>query len=194
MRWILLLLVVGCVDDAGEKSCPMAPTADVGTVAASAAQRCNVPGSMGTRKWYRLAATLPAGDIVQLELYDQAGAFAGGTVTTGTFPVEPDAGACGVCLRALGDKGGDDETEYVGTGGTVTITAIGTNGAPIAATITDATFAQVDPGGALVGGGCTAELARVTVEGIVVDVGGGGTGGGGTGGTGTSSCPTSIGE
>ena len=175
-------------------ACPLdASIADLGTLSALKAQRCNVAGSMGTRKWYRLSATLPGtSDVVQLELYDQAGAFSGSTVHTGSFPIETDFATCGVCLRALGDKGTATAKEYFGTGGMVNITAIGANGASISATITDATLGQVDANHALVSGGCTATIASVQIDGTVMDVGGSGGGGGGGGGTG--SCPTTVGD
>jgi len=196
MRMLLglcLAATVGC-DDSGTsapKVCPVDEAMpDAGALTALHADRCNVSGSMGTRKWYRLAASLPDGTIVQLELYDAAGAFAGGTVRTGAFPVETSFGSCGVCLRALGDKGMATETEYFGTGGTVTITAIGAGGAPISATVTDATFAEVDADHAPVSGGCAASLVGVKIDGVVVDKGG--TGGGGGGGMG--SCPTTVGD
>lgn len=162
-------------------------TADVGTLPALTAQRCNVMGSMGQLKWYRLAATIADGAIVQLELVDGAGAFAGGTVRTGTFPIETSARGCGVCLRAIGDKGGPAETGYFGTGGMVNITELGAGGAPISATITNASLAEVDATQAAVTGGCTATIASVRVEGTVMDVGGTG---GGTG----ALCPTTVGD
>jgi hypothetical protein len=189
---LCLVAMVGC-GDSGEKVpkvCPVEEAlADAGTLPALQANRCNVSGSMGARKWYRLAATLTDGTIVQIELYDSAGAFAGGTVRTGSFPVETGFGSCGVCLRAIGDKGMATETEYEGTGGTVNITALGINGQPISATVTGATFAEVDTNHAPVSGGCTASLAGVKIDGVVVDkIGMGGGGGGGNG------CPTTIGD
>lgn len=168
----------------------MAETAaDLGTLSSQIAQRCNVMGSMGQRKWYRLAATLADGTILQLELYDGAGPFAGGVVHTGTFPIETAFGTCGVCLRAVGDKGSSNETEYFGSGGTVNITEIGAGGAPISATITNAALTEVDAGHAPINGGCTAMIAHVRVAGTVADVGGPGGGGGGM-----MLCPTTVGD
>jgi hypothetical protein len=191
LKRVVLCLVAstGCTDSEidAPQVCPMAEmTADVGTLPALTAQRCNVVGSMGQLKWYRLAATLADGAIVQLELYDGVGAFAGGTVRTGTFPIETDFGNCGVCLRALGDKGGSTETEYFGSGGMVTVTEIGGAGAPISATVTDAILTEVDASHAAVNGGCTAMVASVRVEGTVTDVGGSGGGGG--------LCPATVGQ
>ena len=62
--------------------------------------------SMGMQHWYRLSATLSGAptDVLQIELYDKIGAFAGTTVHTGTFPVDTNPLGCGVCVRGLGDK------------------------------------------------------------------------------------------
>ncbi|MDB4963916.1 MAG: hypothetical protein JWP01_3915 [Myxococcales bacterium] len=188
---------LGCADSGSSipKVCPETDALpDAGTLPALKAQRCNVSGSMGMRQWYRLSATLPDSTIVQLELYDAAGAFAGGKVRTGSFPIETSFGSCGVCLRAIADKGMATQTEYFGTGGTVNITAVGAGGAPFSATITGATFAEVDAQHAPVSNGCTGSLAGVTIDGVVVDMGGGGTGGGGGGGGGGNGCPATVGD
>src|SRR5688572_16878892 len=113
-----------------ERVCPLPETGgDAGTLSALKAQQCNVPGSQGALKFYRLSATLAeTGDVVQLELYDNRGAFTGGVVAVGTYPLagpELDFATCGVCLRALGNKGLADEAEYFAIGGSVEITAIG---------------------------------------------------------------------
>src|ERR1041384_6475407 len=64
----------------GPGSCPMPMAqADTGPLAASKAQMCNVPGSMGKSHWYKLAAQMPGTmDYVQVELWDQHGVFTGG--------------------------------------------------------------------------------------------------------------------
>jgi len=209
---IVLLLVTGCpgpassgddqhtpdaaVDgaahlDAPVAGCPLAMTmTDAGMIAAFKAQRCNVPGSGGTQKWYRLSAQLTTtGDYVQLELWPNLGAFTG-AVTTGTFTIGGNDAAyttCGVCGRALGDKGQAAQKEYFATSGTVNVTAVGAAGQPIAATLTNIGFVEVngtthDP----IASGCAAALAGIQISGTVVDVGGGGGGGG--------SCPTTVGD
>ena len=184
------MVLVACgTEDPGDASCSLDAAADAGTVSALKAERCNVPGSMGARKWYRLSATLPGtDDVVQLELYDQAGAFAGGIVRTGTFTIEADPATCGVCVRALGNKGSAEALEYRASTGTVTIDALGADGEPISATITDATFEDVE------GAACTTTVARVQIDGTVDDKGGNGTGGGGGGGGGGMGCLTTIGD
>lgn len=173
-------------------ACPLPEDgADTGDLAALKAQQCNVAGSQGQRKWYRLSATIPGTqDVVQVELWDGRGAFTGGAVTPGTYQItgaETDHATCGVCVRALGDRGGAGQKEYFASGGSVEITAVGGNGAPIAATITNVTFDEVDPTThQKVTGGCTAALARSRVSGTVISVSGGGGGGGG--------CPATIGD
>ncbi len=180
-------------------TCPLPETTgDTGGLTALKAQRCNVSGSMGTRQWYRLSASLPgsATDIVQLELWDGQGAFAGRKVAIGTYPLtgaELSYATCGVCVRAVGDKGATETKLYMATGGSVQVTAVGINGAPIAATLTDVTFSEVSSTMAAVAGGCGAAVAKVGISGTVVDVGiggGGGTGGGG----GANQCPTTVGD
>lgn len=204
MRFLLGLgvLAAGCSDPASTDAqiCPTpepfpAVTADAGTLTALKAQRCNVSGSMGLRKWYRLSATLPGStDVVQLELYDGAGAFAGGVVRVGSFPVDTGDAQCGVCLRALGNKGEATETEYAATAGTVNITAIGTNGQPISATVTGAAFAELGVDSAPPNVPCSATLGAIKIDGTVMDVGGTGGGGGGGGGSGAGSCLATIGD
>jgi hypothetical protein len=204
-QFFLVACLAACAaspsEDGSAQACPMpVAMAETGMLGALKAQMCNVTGSMGQSHWYRLSATLPDSPMsyVQLELWDGHGAFSGVAVHTGTFAITgADAAAttCGVCVRGLGDKGGTNATEYFATGGTVEVTAIGGDGAPIAATLTDLSFVEVAPASHLpVGDGCTAALAGTRIAGTVVQVGGtgGGTGGGTSGGTGM--CPQTIGD
>lgn len=164
------------------------PITDPGTLNAPTAQQCNVPGSMGAQKFYRMFATLPGGnDIIQIELYDGRGPFAAGAVAVGSHPVDADPATCGVCVRALGDKGQATALEYFATGGTVDVTAVGGDGQPFTANVTTADFKEINPTTrAVVTGGCTATMATANVTGTIVAVMGGGGGGGG--------CPTTIGD
>ncbi len=194
---LVLVLAAACSDSASEPQiCPSPEpfpmtTADAGTLTALKAQRCNVSGSMGQRKWYRLSATLPGStDVVQLELYDAAGAFTGGVVRVGSFPVDTGDAPCGVCLRALGNKGEPTETEYRATAGTVNITAVGIDGQPISATITGAVFGELGVEAKAPNVPCTATLGSIKIDGTVMEVGGAGGGGGG----GTGQCVTTIGD
>jgi hypothetical protein len=193
---LLVLAACGGSPDEGSGICPTMDVDDAGDLAALKAQRCNVSGSMGQSNWYRLSATLPSSThVVQLELWPNRGVFAGGLVRTGTFEIsgaELDFGTCGLCLRAMGDKGGADQTEYFATSGTVEVTAVApTEGAPFEATITNATFVEVNADHVAISDGCVADVARVKVTGSVMITGGGGGGGGGTGGDG---CKTTVGD
>jgi hypothetical protein len=204
MRKILLslLVITGCTvgndapggDDGDDGVTPDAgnqprvcslpeTTADAGDLAALMAQQCNVPGTQGTRKWYRVAATLPGSmDYVQIELWDGRGAFTGGAVAVGTYPItgaELNPDTCGVCVRGLGDKGAGSQTEYFATSGQVQVTAVGGNGLPVSVTLTNATFAEIDAAKAVVAGGCSASVTRAKLDGTIVAVTGGGGGGGG---------------
>ncbi len=178
------------------ETCPMATAiADTGDLTALKAQQCNVPGTQGAQKFYRMSATLPGAttEIVQLELYDGKGPFAGKAVAAGTYQItgaDASYATCGVCVRAIGGKGTADEKTYFATGGTVVVTSVGTGGGAASATITNATFGEVDPTtNAAVSGGCASTLARSKIDGTMIVTGGGGGGGGGGG-----ACPTGIGD
>ena len=71
--------------------------------------------------------------------------------------------------------------------GTVAIAALGGDGEPISATITDATFEDV------AGGTCTSSLGSIQIDGTVEAKDGGG-GGGAGGGGGGGGCPTTVGD
>lgn len=164
--------------------CPLpATTADAGDLAAVKAQQCNVPGTQGTKKWYRVAATLPGSmDYVQIELWDGRGAFSAGAVVTGTYQIsgaELNPSTCGICVRGLGDKGTGTQKEYFATSGQVQVTSIGAAGAAVSVTLTNATFAEIDVAKATVAGGCSATVSRAKLDGTLVAVTGGGGGGGG---------------
>ncbi len=178
-------------------ACPLpASTPDTGALTATKTQMCNVPGSQGAQHWYRLAATLPSGamDYIQVDLWDNKGAFAGSTVKPGTYQITGNDAAyatCGICVRGLGDKGSAGQKEYFATGGTVTVTAVGGAGQPLSATLSNLTLAEVDSTShAPVASGCTASVANTQVSGTVAQVAGGGGGGGGGGGA----CPTTVGD
>ena len=171
---------------------------DVGALSATHAELCNVPGSMGKSHWYKLAAMLPDSsmDFVQVELWDGAGAFMGGTVHTGTLPVDTSFGSCGVCVRGMGAKGATDQKEYFAISGTVNVTAVGDSGAPFSATLSDIMFGEIDASHKMVTDGCTAMVTSAQISGTVVKLGGTGTGGGGGGGGGggAGACPTTVGD
>ena len=198
----------GSNSGSNEAACALPATSpDTGNLAATAAQRCNVSGSMGAAHWYRLAAALPAGamDFIQLELWDGTGPFAGTTVHTGTFTiagVDTDYATCGVCVRGIGHKGEADVQEYIATSGTVTVTAVGAAPSSFTASVSNIGFVQIDqtmhkP----VANGCSVSVAASEISGTVVNVGagsggtGGGGGGGGGGGSGSGGqCPAGVGD
>ena len=195
------LLLAACSDDGKAVSpagdCPMATTEEAGDVAALKSQRCNVPQSMGTKHWYRLSATLPE-QIVQLELWDNRGPFEGGSVKPGSYTIagkDLDPATCGVCLRAMVDKGLPTQREYFASGGTVEVTAVSPDAdAPFVASITNATFAEIDANKVLVPDGCTGDVMHAKIAGTMMIMGGTGGGGGGGGGGGTGGCPTTVGD
>jgi hypothetical protein len=197
MRHLLIIAALAGCSGGGKKSdvcsLDMAMPA-TGALPAWKAQLCNVPGSMGALHWYKLSAALPEQmDYVQLELWDHAGAFAGTAVHTGTFDVDPDPATCGVCVRAIGDKGLPTEKEYFATSGSVTVTALGADTQPISATLSNLTFVEVDAK-VLVTDGCVADLAATQMDGTVVKTGGAGGGGGGGGNTGSGGCLLTVGD
>jgi hypothetical protein len=197
-----IVLATACVaeDALVPKTCPEMNRADTGELSAFKAQRCNVSGSMGAKNWYRLSAMLPdSSNYVQVELWPERGAFRGGPVRTGTFQITGDDAAfatCGVCLRAVADKGLPTEREYFATGGTVEVTAVSaTENDPFVATVSNAVFAEVDTGHEFVTDeACTVNLDRTKINGVVMIQGGGGGGGGGGGNGGTGGCKTTVGD
>ncbi len=201
----LALLAVGCASESGDAPpddpgvCSLqSDMNDAGDLSALKANSCNVPMSMGQRKWYRLSAKVPGrDDVVQLELWDNLGAFKGGTVHAGTFTIAGDdahLSTCGVCVRALGAKGTAEQQEFFATSGTVEVMSVGGNGTEFNAVITNATFEQVDATDKnVMSNGCASSLARLHVSGTVVAMGGGG-GGGGGGAGGGNNCPLVIGD
>jgi hypothetical protein len=183
-----------------ERTCPAADTADAGDLAALKAQRCNVPSSMGAKNWYRLSATLPGAttNVVQVELWPERGSFRGGAVRAGTFQLTGDDlsfATCGVCLRAMADKGGPAQREYFAIAGTVEVTEVSaTAGAPFTATIREASFAEVSDKHVEVSDGCSVDLARAKISGPLMVMGGTGGGGGGGGSGGMGGCLTTVGD
>jgi len=208
---ILAITILGACGGGGTMETPDAAVtcalpmteADAGSVTAVAAQECNVKGSMGAVHWWRLLGTLTSDptDIVQLELWTNLGAFAGGDVHTGTFQIagaDADPKTCGVCVRAVGHHGDtSSQMQYFATAGTVVVDSFGAEPTQFTATITNAAFQEVDVNGALVPSGCASTLPHMAVSGPTVNKTGGGNGGGGGGtgtGTGTNGCATGVGD
>jgi hypothetical protein len=198
--FLLSLLVAACgTSDPSDLACPEMDRADAGDLTALAAQRCNVSGSMGAKNWYRLSAMLPdSSHVIQVELWPERGAFRSGPVRAGTFTLageDLDVATCGVCLRAMGDKDLPTQREYFAVAGTVEVTAVSPDeGEAFVATVTSASFAEVDADRVQVAGGCTLDLDRAKISGVVVIQGGGGGGGGGGGNGGAGGCKTTVGD
>jgi hypothetical protein len=197
----LCLLLAACDTgtDPPDGTCPEMDRADAGDLTALKAQRCNVSGSMGSKHWYRLSAMLPDGShVVQVELWPERGAFRSGPVRAGTFTLAGDdvnVATCGVCLRAMGDKGLPTQREYFAVAGTVEVTAVGaTEGEAFVATVLEASFAEVDASRVAVAGGCSVDLGRAKISGVVMIQGGGGGGGGGGGSGGSGGCQATVGD
>ena len=178
-------------------------TTDAGDLAALKAQRCNVPGSMGSKNWYRLSAMLPGElDVIQIELWPERGAFRGGSVKPGIYQLTGDDlsyATCGVCARALADRGMASQREYFAIAGTVEIKEVApTAGAPFVATVRDMSFAEVDSNHSEIEGGCSLDLEAAEISGSVqlMSGTGGGFGGGGGGGSGggAGGCVTTVGD
>ena len=179
----------GTGGDGQASACPIpATTPDTGALPALNADLCTLPGSMGAAHWYRVSAVLPGAtvDDVQLELYDNYGPFVGGTVRTGTFSVDPDPETCGVCMRAVGDKGAAGAKEYFGRSGTVSIDALDGDGAVVTISLKGITLAEVDDMQAPVEGGCSAVVDAAEISGTLTQVGA-------ADGTGDE-CPSGIGD
>jgi hypothetical protein len=198
----LFTLLVACGTSEPDPTggvCTEMDRADAGDLSALKSQRCNVPGTMGAKNWFRLSATLPeSSNVVQVELWPERGAFRGGPVRPGTFTLTGDDlsfATCGVCLRAVTDKGLDSQREYFAVAGTIEVTAVSTaEAAPFVATVLDASFSQVDSDHVEVDSGCSVDLDRVKISGLVQPQGGSGGGAGGGGGAGAGGCKTSVGD
>jgi hypothetical protein len=179
--------------------CPAMTDIEAGELSALQAQRCNVPSSMGKRNWYRLSAMLPSGDdVIQVELWPDRGAFRSGEIKPGTYQLtgaDLDFATCGICLRAMADKGLATQREYFAVAGTVEITAVSsTEGAPFVATVLNASFAEVDKDHAELDGGCSVDVDHAKISGAVQLMGGGGGSGGGGGGAGGAGCVFTVGD
>ena len=180
-------------DPTQQRTCSLPETStDAGSLAAAKAQQCNVPQSGGTKKWYRVSASLPGTmDFIQIELWDGRGAFAAGAgaVAPGTYQLtgaELSPTTCGICVRGLGDKGAATQKEYFATSGTVQVTSVGTGGGAVSVTLTNARFQEIDAAKAPVSGGCAAPVSNAKIDGTIVVAGGGGGGGG--------NCPATVGD
>ncbi|MBZ0234805.1 MAG: hypothetical protein K8M05_20920, partial [Deltaproteobacteria bacterium] len=152
---------------------------DLGPVTATAQLR-NQSGSQGALKIYTAVVTLPGSDeVVGVELWDNLGAFAGGAVRAGTFPitgVETSYSTCGVCVIAQGAIDGTTQV-FSATSGSVEVVAVGAAGTPLTVRLTNIAFTQMDPMTNMpVANACESDLLGGELSGTLVNVDGGGGG------------------
>jgi hypothetical protein len=196
-RWFLVaLLAVGCstgsdepagggdgdgeAADAAPASSCLAPASmgPLGALAGAEAVRTNQSGSMGTRKVWRLGAFVDdqePHDQILVELWDGHGAFADGTVTTGTFEIagpETDIDTCGVCVYLYGDvEGGLPSQQYLAEAGTVVIDQLLPE---MTGSIDGVELRELDGEGSLVADGCTSSIESASLSATVECYDGGG--------------------
>ncbi|MBZ0231549.1 MAG: hypothetical protein K8M05_04305, partial [Deltaproteobacteria bacterium] len=122
-------------------------------------------------------------DLIELRLYAGYGAFAGGAIRTGTFQLtgaELDLLECGICAGVLTDATADAYAhDYLPTGGTLELTAIGTAaGQTLSGRLINLTLQHVliaeDGSTTPAPGGCTTTLASASFSAtLMMDPGGG---------------------
>jgi hypothetical protein len=147
-------------------------------------QQRNQPGSMGTRKLYRMLGSLSGTghERVRVELWDTFGAFADGSARPGTYGIsgpEQDLASCGVCVFIeIGAAGTVVPTRrFLAQSGTATIDSIA---GTYAGSLTNLTFAELDPEtGMPRQDGCEAALGSASFSAPLEVIPGGGGGGGG---------------
>lgn len=148
------------------------------TPSVDAPRPCLIPadyGALGTKTGTAgtaqgnptLTVVLDAGppkDDYFVKLVAGQGAFAGGALKTGTFPIsgaDASYNTCGLCTNVIADiVAGQGPTKFYYTdSGMVTLT--GTN--PIAGSAQNLHFVEIDINtGAAIPGGCTATIASIT--------------------------------
>jgi len=167
-----------------------------GQLAEVEAERHNAPGSMGASKVYSLSARLTEGepgDFLVVDLWDGFGAFSGGPVAAGTYPIagaDTSADSCGACVYVMADV--DPATDepgqaFVARSGTLVIDAVLPD---LTGSLAGLEFQEIDvDSGELVADGCSTALESATYGAPVVCFGGGDGGGGGGGGAGGGGNP-----
>jgi hypothetical protein len=112
-------------------------------------------------------------DVIQIELWDGLGAFDGGVVATGTYPIEGDETSvvtCGVCIYLAADATlidgtiVDDAKRYIATGGSLTVDSITTNFTGSATGLTFTEIDWADPNAGPLAGGCTSAVPSATFD------------------------------
>lgn len=115
-------------------------------------------------------------DVLKVELYGGFGVFSSGTIAPGTYQLtggELNYATCGVCLRVLTNTDPSTnmyEHDYLATGGTVTISAVGTAaGQQFTATLSNITFEHVTIAPTTfqstpAGDGCTSAISNAALD------------------------------
>jgi len=158
---------------------------NLGPLPGAQAAQANQPGSMGTLEFYTVTSVLDGAalpDALQIELWDNYGAFAGGPVTTGTFTIagaETAYDTCGVCVVLYGDADpatGAVREFYLAESGTVQIESIAGN---LTGSISGVSFRKLDPmTGTPIDDGCASAVGGASFDSMIVITDGGGGGGG----------------
>lgn len=121
-------------------------------------------------------------DAIRLQLFAGYGAFAGGATRTGTFQqtgAELDLFECGICAGVLTDTTAEGYADdYLPTGGTLELTAIGTAaGQMLTGRLSNLTFQRMtvaEDGSTTPDGDCTTMLTAATFSAtLMMDPGGG---------------------
>ncbi len=170
MRAILLaaLLTAACSDDP-QQLIDAAPVD-----AAYDTARCLITGHYGALGTKSGMATLgdttlsveldggPPRDTFFIKLTAGKGAFAGGALMNGTYPLsgaDLDFNNCGLCVSIIADIGTMGPTKfYFADAGTVALT----NTRAPAGMASNVTFKEVTSSGAVVPGGCVASITSIT--------------------------------
>jgi len=146
----------------------------------------NQPGSMGARQVYRMFAAIDGTEtgLLQVELWDDRGVFAGDVGTPGSFTIEgaeTDPDTCGVCVFLIGEHLSDGSVAtFLAQSGTVTIDQLS---GTMSGSVSDLSFTEVGLYDRDIGP-CAASLSSASFSAPITVISGGGGGGGGGSGTG----------
>lgn len=168
--------------DAAEVVCTDFAATDLGTLdpipGAEAVQQPNPSPPEGNpdAKVLRLRGNAANGekpDLIEIELWDDLGAFEGGVAAPGTYQIAGDEAqvvTCGVCLYIYSDatvvdgEVVDSEKDYIATGGSITVDSVAGN---FTGSISDLTFTEIDwtsELGTPLEGGCQTVIPSATFD------------------------------
>ena len=161
----------------------------LGAVSGESATQENQPGSMGTRHVYRMKVALPGSgalpDELQVQLWDNYGAFLGGVAAPGTYPIsgpETSVDTCGVCVIVFADVDptAGPASAYIAQAGSVQVDSITTSFTGAVSGVPGFQHFNDDTG-TVINDGCTTQLQSADFDSAITITGGGGGGGGGGG-------------